>query len=73
MINNLKSNLTLPCSVVGPLCSEEQCNVILVMFLRALLVDPPKIQVCIKGVAIFSALQIQGQNSILSHLLGLCV
>lgn len=36
MINNLKSNLPLPCNVVGPLCSEEQCNILLIiMFVRA--------------------------------------
>lgn len=34
MINNLKSNSTLPCSVVGELHSEEKYNDILVMFLR---------------------------------------
>lgn len=35
MMNNLKSNLTLPYSVVGAFQSEEQCPDILVIFLRA--------------------------------------
>lgn len=71
MMNNLKSNLPLPCSVMGALHSEEQYNVILVI-LRAFISWPTQIQVCIKVVATFSASQIQDQNSILNHL-GLCV
>lgn len=35
MMNNLKSNLTLPSGIMRALHSEEQCNAILVMFLRA--------------------------------------
>lgn len=37
---------------MGALHSKENCNYILVIFLRGLLADLPKIQVCIKEEAI---------------------